>query len=147
MPLSSASKRAIPPLACKIRVMTHATFAAKKGHWVKQCLNKAHFVTKPCSDTAKPNRCSSEPSHCSVWRNSHGNHRHCQEGCGGQRTNKQGWKYNPLTGTESTKIINGHTFNWCSKYMPPWWSMTHLMTMHTDSSIFCLQLQHPTSGL
>ena len=31
----------------------------EKGHWVNKCPNKAHFATKPCSDTAKPNRCPS----------------------------------------------------------------------------------------
>ena len=33
----------------------------EKGHWANECLKKAHFTTKPCSDTAKPNRCSSGP--------------------------------------------------------------------------------------
>ena len=37
-------------------------------------------------------------------------------------------------GTESTKLVNGCTFHWCSKCMTPLWSTTHLMVIHTDYS-------------
>ena len=33
---------------------------------------------------------------------------------------------------ESTKLVNGCTFHWCSKCTPPQWSTTHSMAMHTD---------------
>ena len=39
-----------------------------------------------------------------------------------------------LRGMESTKLVNGHTFHWCSKYTLSWWSATHSMVMHTDYS-------------
>ena len=135
MPLSSTSKRASPPLAHKTRATAPATFVAcKKGHWVNECLNKAHFVTKPCSDTAKPNRCSSGPSQCPGCGDSCGNHRYCQEEQGRQQANKQVWKYIPPTSTKSAKIVNGCTFHWCSKCMRPWWSRAHSMAKHTNHS-------------
>ena len=36
--------------------------------------------------------------------------------------------------TKSTKLVNGHTFHWFSKYTPQWWSPTHLIVMHTNYS-------------
>ena len=48
------------------------------------------------------------------------------------KQNKQSWKNIPPISMESTKLVNGHTFHWCSKYMPPQWSTTHLMAVHTD---------------
>ena len=91
-------------------------------------------MTKPCSDITKRNRHSSEPSQHPGHGNSHGKCGHHQEGQGGQQENKQGWNYNYLTSTESTKIVNGCTFYWCSKCTPPLWSTTHLTAMHTDYS-------------
>ena len=35
-------------------------------------------------------------------------------------------------GMESTNIVNGRTFHWCSKCTPPQWSTTHSMVTHTD---------------
>ena len=78
----------------------------EKGHWANECPNKACFATTPCSDKAKPNRCSSGPSRCPGCRNSHGNHANCQEGQGEQQASKQSWKYIPLTGMESTKLVD-----------------------------------------
>ena len=99
----------------------------EKQHWANKCPNKAHFTMKPCSDTAKPNRCSLGHSRCPGCGNSHWNHGHCQEGQGEQQANKQSWKNIPPMGMESTK-----TFHWWSKCLPPQWSTTHLTVMHTN---------------
>ena len=47
---------------------------------------------------------------------------------------KQSWKYIPLRGMESTKLVNECTFDWCLKCMLPWWSTTHSMVTHTNYS-------------
>ena len=69
------------PTSC-LQDKSHDTcnLCSKTGHWVNKCLNKAHFVTRPCSDTAKPNRCFLGPSQHLGHGNSHGNCGHCQEG-------------------------------------------------------------------
>ena len=43
---------------------------SEKGHWVNNCLTKACFMTKPCSDTTKPNGYPSGPSQCLLHGNS-----------------------------------------------------------------------------
>ena len=91
----------------------------EKAHWANECLNKACFVTKPCSDTANHIGHSLGPPRCPGHRNSHGNNGHCQEGRGEQHPNKQSWKNIPPTGMKSTKFVTGCTFHGCSKCMPP----------------------------
>ena len=106
----------------------------EKRHWTNECLNKDIFATKPCSNTAKSNRCSLGPSRHPGCGNSHRSCGHHQEEQGEQQATKQSWKSIPLTGMQSPKLVNGCTFHWCSKCMLPQLSTTHSMVMHTDYS-------------
>ena len=111
----------------------NCNLCAEKGNWANDP-NMTHFTMKPHSDNAKPNGCSLGPSRHPGCGNPCENHRHSQEGQGEPQANKQSWKNIPPIGMGSTKLVNGSTFHWCSKCMPPQWSTTHLMVMHTDYS-------------
>ena len=59
MPLSNAFRRVSPlPKLCNKSNDT-CNLCREKGHWANECLNKACFKMKCCSDTTKPNGCSS----------------------------------------------------------------------------------------
>ena len=127
MPLSNAFRRASP-------LPSHATLVTFAERQDIGLTNVWTTVALQQSLMTKPNGHSSEASRCPGHRNSCGSHGHCQEGQGEQQANKQSWKYILLTGTESTNLVNGCTFHWCSKCMLPQWSTTHLTVTHTDYS-------------
>ena len=61
---------------------------------------------------------------------------------------EQGWKCILPTGMESTKLVNGHTFHWCSKCMPPHLSTTHVMhNLDFDTAGWVVNIPYPNMKL